>query len=377
MSTDHFVGNLDYTLVWPHELFVRELRRLLDRATTIGLYRDVADEIERFLTETFESSTPSADFRARIDERERPSRIAIWLNRLAMAANELPTPTPPRPYFSQRHSETNELSVTSIDQVVVRVRNSIQDFMDKHYFASELGYGCYDRNGDVDNSPRDELGRRVGKPQLWAEDPESWHDALQPDRWDIADVCDFVEVFHDLASRPTRGWYHSFNECGWHPEHYFRPAGQDLYRWRMNELLSELGFDYRLAVSGEDVGRMVQAVDGQLGELIDKSLESETAHSDQLAHAIALFRKRDSTDEDKRSAIVSLAGILEEHRPLLKSAMLSNDEGALFQIANEFNLRHQKADQYKDYGSEFLDWIFYWYLATTQLVEQLISDRNA
>lgn len=373
---NHFAGNLDYTLVWPHEPFVRELRRLLDRATTIGLDPEVVDEIEHFLTETFESSTPSTDFRARIDEGERPSKTVIWLNRLALAAPELPTPKPPLPYFSQKQSGPDVPTTVPLHVAVVRIRELIQDFKDKHYFAREFGYACYDRSGDVDNSPQDELKRRVGKPQLWTDSPESWHDALQPSRWEIADVCDFVEVFHDLASRPTSGWYHSFNNCGWHPEHYFRPAGQHLYRCRMNELLGNLGLDYRLAERGEDTGRMVQAVDGELGGLIDEALESEFAHSNQLAHAVALFRKRDSTDEDKRSAVVSLAGILEEHRQLLDSSLLSKDEGALFHIANQFNLRHQRADQYKDYAPEFLDWIFYWYLATTQLVEKLVSARN-
>jgi hypothetical protein len=31
-----------------------------------------------------------------------------------------------------------------------------------------------------------------------------------------------------------------------------------------------------------------------------------------MQHAIALFRRRDATVEDKRSALVTLAGILEE-----------------------------------------------------------------
>lgn len=45
----------------------------------------------------------------------------------------------------------------------------------------------------------------------------------------------------------------------------------------------------------------------------------------------------------KRSAIVTLAGILEERRALLKDR-LGKDEGALFEIANRYDLRHRKAD---------------------------------
>ena len=49
--------------------------------------------------------------------------------------------------------------------------------------------------------------------------------------------------------------------------------------------------------------------------------------------------------------------------------MLRGDEGALFQIANRFAIRHQNADQQSNYADAYLDWIFWWYLATVDLGE--------
>lgn len=69
----------------------------------------------------------------------------------------------------------------------------------------------------------------------------------------------------------------------------------------------------------------------------------------RIRHAIALFRRRDTTAEGKRSAIVTLAGILEERRALIKDQIGKPDEGALFEIANRHDLRHRKADQHGDY----------------------------
>jgi hypothetical protein len=43
---------------------------------------------------------------------------------------------------------------------------------------------------------------------------------------------------------------------------------------------------------------------------------------------------------DRRSAAITLAGVLEERRALLKAELLRDDEGALFQIANRFAIRH-------------------------------------
>ena len=64
---------------------------------------------------------------------------------------------------------------------------------------------------------------------------------------------------------------------------------------------------------------------------------------------------------------------LEERRQLIKAELGSADEGALFQIANKFAIRHQRAGQQADYDPAFLDWIFWWYLATVELTERIIS----
>ncbi len=57
--------------------------------------------------------------------------------------------------------------------------------------------------------------------------------------------------------------------------------------------------------------------------------------------------------------------------------MLSKDEDVLFQIANRFNIRHQSAAQQGDYDVAFLDWIFWWYLATIELTDTLGSRHLA
>ncbi len=68
--------------------------------------------------------------------------------------------------------------------------------------------------------------------------------------------------------------------------------------------------------------------------------------------------------------------MLEERRALLKEALVSKDGGALFQIANGFAIRHNRAGQQGDYDPAFLDWVFWWYLATIKLTDQLL-DRQA
>ena len=126
---------------------------------------------------------------------------------------------------------------------------------------------------------------------------------------------------------------------------------------------------------GEDAGRMVRRVSSDLGRLVDEVL-GDAAAEDPEAHAISLFRQRDATREDRRSAVVALAGVLEERRELLKEQLLKKDERALFEIANKFALRHRKANQRGNYDDAYLEWIFYWYLATVHLTRQLSGDTS-
>src|SRR5215468_3205601 len=112
----------------------------------------------------------------------------------------------------------------------------------------------------------------------------------------------------------------------------------------------------------------------QLPWLITESLsnsEPDVAH--RVRHAIALFRGRSATLEDRRSAAITLSGILEERRALIKAELATKDQGALFLIANQFAIRHRNGQQHGDYSPAFMDWIFWWYLATVELTNRIIE----
>ena len=120
-------------------------------------------------------------------------------------------------------------------------------------------------------------------------------------------------------------------------------------RWKANELLTAAGISYRLADNGEDLGRLVAVFDDGRSELLGEVLgRAQPDTAARVQHAIALFRRRGAGDEDKRSALITLAGILEERRQLIKAELVSADEGALFHIANKFAIRHQNRQQLSD-----------------------------
>lgn len=229
-----------------------------------------------------------------------------------------------------------------------------------------FGEECVDDSTELPDASR-VIERCLGIPDLWP---------LTPATWDEDTFFGLIEVFHDLVSRPRTRRYHSFNMCGWHHSEFHNGPARVLYRGKVNELLRKAGIEYELAAEGEDLGRLVAVTDDARSALVHQALTGSAPDiTTRVRHAVALFRGRDTTVESKRSAIVTLAGILEERRSLLKDK-LRKDEGALFEIANRYDLRHREAKQRGDYDEAFLDWIFWWYLGTVELSNQLIASRT-
>jgi hypothetical protein len=71
-----------------------------------------------------------------------------------------------------------------------------------------------------------------------------------------------------------------------------------------------------------------------------------------------------------------MAGILEGRRQLIKPELVSAGEGALFQIANKLAVRHHNSQPISDYNPAFLDLVFWWYLATVELTNRIITPQE-
>jgi hypothetical protein len=177
---------------------------------------------------------------------------------------------------------------------------------------------------------------------------------------------------------PRDSHFHSYSGCGWHYSAFSLDAGQVLYRWRVNRLLDRSELGLRLADEGDDAGRLVAVTDLARTDLASSMVSrTDRGTGDVVRHAIALFRGRDASEHEKRSAAVALAGVLEERRALLKAELMSKDEGALFEIANRFAVRHRNDAQQADYDPAFLDWVFWWYLATIELTDRILARGEA
>jgi hypothetical protein len=169
----------------------------------------------------------------------------------------------------------------------------------------------------------------------------------------------------------------AFDGCSGHYSNFAQTPAQVLFRWEVDQLFDSYGVGLRLAAGGEDMGRLVRAAGDDRDELVEQSLQTPNpSDRNAVRHAIALFRSRGVDRDNKRSAVLALHRVLEDRRPLIKTELMRKDEGALFQIANEFDLRHSGERQRQDYEDAYLDWIFWCYLATVELTDRIVASQG-
>ena len=242
-----------------------------------------------------------------------------------------------------------------------------------------LGKDCPDRRRPA--SAGQVVSQEVGFSAPWPPDfqfhaPE-FHDLFGDPP--VHEFLSVVEWVGDHVARP-RHWSreHDFSGCGMHFSTFGVQTGRALYRLRVNEIFTQYGIPFEIATGGEDDGFVVDRIDPVRAELIATVTQSATeVDATTLEHAVAQFRSRGATRDDKRAAVLALARLVESERVLLKRTLFRKDEGALFDIANNFDLRHKTASQQDDYPVEYLDWIFWWYLATIELFQRLSKNQAA
>jgi hypothetical protein len=369
----------DYELRWPPRLFVDEAYRLTGhRGTQVEVWFDRpekwAPEMVWLLTEAFVSTGPAEALQRFLRAgggwgAPDWDGLVKWVSQLVQEATRWPEPSVRKPYWSVRTAVGQGPGRLGFDDVARQFVRLIEELETDGYFVLAFGEEC----GVDDHNPRPNPSA-VLESRLGYEDIFGWPLQLARAGWEFDNFCDLAEVLHDLVARPGSRLDHHYSTCGWHYGNFAARPARRLYRWRVNRLLGSSKLGLRLAEEGEDQGRLVRVEPTGLDDLPEKALQVATQETvDRVQHAIALFRSRTAGVEERRSAVITLAGILEERRDLLKAELLSKDETALFQIANQFAVRHQGDRQRGDYDPVFLDWLFWWYLDTVQLTDQLLA----
>ena len=378
----------DLAIQWPVDLIVSELAA----CQTLG-----GDHIGRLMNEIFVGDNVLERYSAGEWGRDMDLFITsldheelVQRTLRAARSGQLREATTRPPRWRRRNSgELNEPPSGQTRTLASSFQILLAGFDSLGYFDRLTGRVCVDKDDPVrplDTQVADEFGGYIDLKFLNRQfRVSSSQELYEHDRGGATritnlgddDLYELIEIFHDLAARPRGGHFHSFAGCGMHFSHFAVSTGQRLYRWRTNLLLKEHAVPLELADDGELKGRLVRVIDKERTQLVERvsSQAIEDARK-EIDHAIDLFRSRSSTRQQKVSAIVVLAGILENERDLIGEELSNKDENALFHIANNFGLRHRNKAQQDDYHDDFLDWIFWWYLATIELLQRISARQR-
>ncbi|MGL2999921.1 hypothetical protein [Flavobacterium sp. RSSB_23] len=181
------------------------------------------------------------------------------------------------------------------------------------------------------------------------------------------DFFDVLEFLYDHCSKGLNGYYHNWNNCGYHYDEFNDLEGQKYFRETMNPILR----DYKNGFEISEKGEILILSDNGLSNLFEADIPTNDADniSNKINAAIVKFRRHKSTLDDRKDAIRELADVLEFLRPEIKKHLDKKDENDIFNIANGFGIRHHNLSQKTNYDKAiWYSWIFYYYLATLHAV---------
>lgn len=375
MTTRRTIDLGNARLRWPTHVFASELDAMIRTGST-------GEEVDHLIREAFDDHDELLRFLPGdaifMGGAQRPTSRDQYLSELLSLANAglVPEFVAPSARWRERkgvHRQTSE-SLPSL------FGKALQELDELGYWDHAAHPPCVDDSFETLEHLGDVVERELGIAVDLKFLPRAYKGATENvkalDELTEDDVFELVEIFHDLAARPRSRYYHDYGH-DWHHSDFAKGTGQAIYRWKINTILRDAQVAYCLAADGELRGRLVSAFDdGRMELLRSATTNAATEDKSRLDHAAALFLKRGSTTEDKRSALKNLADLLEKDRALLKAELFSKDEGALFEIANKFGIRHHTAQQQDDYDEAFLDWVFWWYLATVELAQRLAARKH-
>lgn len=268
-------------------------------------------------------------------------------------------------YYSQRAGlspHPNGLPLKDILDLFERVYKNLEN---AGYFADAFGYACVTA-GWIDGTIGDvELDIRLAtrKDTLW---PLSKMLFLAEED----DLFDFIEYLYQNVSKPIKGTRHTYGDCGMHWEVFDKPTGQKEFREKINLILEQYERKFQLS----DKGEILLVPEHGFEEIFKAKIPStQPTVVGRMESAIVRFRRHGSTRDDCRQAVRDLADVLEALRPEMEGVISNKDEGDLFNIANNFSIRHNSDKQKAEYDPVWLSWMFYFYLSTIHVILRRIE----
>jgi len=170
--------------------------------------------------------------------------------------------------------------------------------------------------------------------------------------------------------------WHGYAGCGWHYKNFDHYKGAIDFAAAINEYLNDYKEGYELNEKGEIYILSEPEFKPLLGASVPKN-NFIVPIGIKIEAAKAKFGKYFSTIQDRQDAVRELADILELIKPKVKKVLSNKDDSDLYNIINNFGIRHYNNKQKNNYDKNiWLRWMFYFYLATIHAVLRMTKKEN-
>ena len=189
-------------------------------------------------------------------------------------------------------------------------------------------------------------------------------------------VFDLIEFLYDHVSEPGN-WVAMTSDEGYNYhdyDGYDDAAGQVEFRKYVNAFLC----DYKESFELTEGGSILALGSNGLQYILDAEipLYDEKNVDGKVRNAILKWRNRHLDLAERKQAIRDLADVFEwlKKTKKIEKVLTRKVESALFNIANNFAIRHHNPEQQKEYDETiWYSWIFHFYLATYHALIRLIN----
>jgi len=202
-------------------------------------------------------------------------------------------------------------------------------------------------------------------------------------KWEAEDISedhifDTIEFLYDYVSKPgelvdmiSDGW--SYRDY----ESYDDEAGRKDFREKVNLFLADYKSGYELTEDGQI---LALGTDG-LQHILNAELipYDEINVDSKVRDAIKKWRNRQQSLSGKKEAIRELADVFEwlKKTKHLAAVLDGKDQSAIFDIANNFGIRHHEPKQKTNYDQNiWYSWMFHFYLATYHASIRLLIKKE-
>lgn len=269
-----------------------------------------------------------------------------------------------RHYYSSR----NKLRSLTLEELYQKLQHLYLFFRGKDFFAGKAGITQSFLPDSIKHEAALELSFQPFPIEKWS--PEN----ITEDH-----IFDMLEFLYDRVTMPGELVWMT-NDTGFNYQDYAsftdEPA-QEEFRAKTNAFLVEYKTGFELSKEGiilsRDADGLQHIMDAEIIPYDEINVDSK------VRNAITKWRNRHLALSEKKEAIRELADVFEWLKKTkdLGSVLDSKDESALFDLANNFAIRHHNPSQKTNYDlTIWYSWIFHFYLATYHASIRLLMKKE-